>query len=247
MKVINRKGWVKIQQMYENLELDLDLKLFFYGHWGILWKWSMGRVGWKYSKCMKTWSLTSTWSYFLWSLGHIMKVVYRKGWVKVQQMYENLELDLDLKLFFYGHWGILWKWSMGRVGWKYSKCMKTWSLTSTWSYFFMVTGAYYESGLWEGFGENTANVWKLGAWPRLEVTCYGHWGMLWKWAIGRIGWKYSKCMKTWSMTSTWSYWVWSIWPRTPSIFLALNFCSLTDYQKLWHNCSLFVKTFSDRN
>ena len=27
-----------------------------------------------------------------------MKVVYRKGWVKVQQMYENLELDLDLKL-----------------------------------------------------------------------------------------------------------------------------------------------------
>ena len=27
-----------------------------------------------------------------------MKVVYRKGWVKIQQMYENLELDLDLKL-----------------------------------------------------------------------------------------------------------------------------------------------------
>ena len=40
-----------------------------------------------------------------------MKVVYRKGWVKIQQMYENLELDLNLKLLF------------------------------------MVTGAYYESGL----------------------------------------------------------------------------------------------------
>ena len=40
-----------------------------------------------------------------------MKVVYRKGWVRIQQMYENLELDLDLKLLF------------------------------------MVTGAYYESGL----------------------------------------------------------------------------------------------------
>ena len=29
-----------------------------------------------------------------------MKVVYRKGWVKIQQMYENLELDLNLKLLF---------------------------------------------------------------------------------------------------------------------------------------------------
>ena len=29
-----------------------------------------------------------------------MKVVYRKGWVKIQQMYENLEPDLDLKLLF---------------------------------------------------------------------------------------------------------------------------------------------------
>ena len=51
-----------------------------------------------------------------------MKVVYWKGWVKIQQMYENLELDLDLKFLF------------------------------------MVTGAYYESGLSEGLGENTANV-----------------------------------------------------------------------------------------
>ena len=40
-----------------------------------------------------------------------MKVVYRKGWVKIQQIYENLEFDLDLKLLF------------------------------------MVTEAYYESGL----------------------------------------------------------------------------------------------------
>ena len=32
---------------------------------------------------------------------------------------------------------------------------------------------------------------------------------------------------------------------TPLTFLALNFCSLTDYQKLFHNCSLFVKTFFD--
>ena len=29
-----------------------------------------------------------------------MMVVYRKGWVKIQQMYENLELDLDLTLSF---------------------------------------------------------------------------------------------------------------------------------------------------
>ena len=29
-----------------------------------------------------------------------MKVVYRKGWVKIQQMYENSELDLHLKLLF---------------------------------------------------------------------------------------------------------------------------------------------------
>ena len=30
-------------------------------------------------------------------------------------------------------------------------------------------------------------------------------------------------------------------------FLALNFYSLTNYQKLWHNCSLFVKTSFDSN
>ena len=29
-----------------------------------------------------------------------MKVVYGKGWVKIQQMYENLEIDLHLKLLF---------------------------------------------------------------------------------------------------------------------------------------------------
>ena len=29
-----------------------------------------------------------------------MKVVYRKGWVKIQQIYENLEFDLELKLLF---------------------------------------------------------------------------------------------------------------------------------------------------
>ena len=33
----------------------------------------------------------------------------------------------------------------------------------------------------------------------------------------------------------------------PSIFLALNFYSLTDSQKLWHNCSLFVNTSFDTN
>ena len=33
----------------------------------------------------------------------------------------------------------------------------------------------------------------------------------------------------------------------PSIFLALNFCSFTDCQKLWHNCSLFVNTSFDTN
>ena len=31
---------------------------------------------------------------------YYMIVVYRKGWVKIQQMYEKLELDLDLKLLF---------------------------------------------------------------------------------------------------------------------------------------------------
>ena len=33
----------------------------------------------------------------------------------------------------------------------------------------------------------------------------------------------------------------------PSIFLALNFCSLTYYQNIWHNCSFFVKTSLDPN
>ena len=33
----------------------------------------------------------------------------------------------------------------------------------------------------------------------------------------------------------------------PSIFLALNLCSLTDCPKLWHNCSLFVNTSFDTN
>ena len=33
----------------------------------------------------------------------------------------------------------------------------------------------------------------------------------------------------------------------PLIFLALNFCSWTDCQKLWHNCSLFVNTSFDTN
>ena len=34
---------------------------------------------------------------------------------------------------------------------------------------------------------------------------------------------------------------------SPSIFLALIFYSLTDCQKLWHNCSLFVNTSFDTN
>ena len=33
----------------------------------------------------------------------------------------------------------------------------------------------------------------------------------------------------------------------PSILLAINVCSLTDCQKLWHNCSLFVNTSFDTN
>ena len=49
--------------MYENLEIDLDLKLLF----------------------MVTGAVT-------------MKVVNRKGWVKIQQMYESSEFVLDLKL-----------------------------------------------------------------------------------------------------------------------------------------------------
>ena len=31
--------------------------------------------------------------------------------------------------------------------------------------------------------------------------------------------------------------------QTPSDFLPLNYCPLTDYQKLWHNCSLFKTSF----
>ena len=34
---------------------------------------------------------------------------------------------------------------------------------------------------------------------------------------------------------------------TPPRLLALNFCSLTDCQKLWHNCFLFVNTSFDTN
>ena len=34
---------------------------------------------------------------------------------------------------------------------------------------------------------------------------------------------------------------------SPSNFLALNFCSFTDCQKLWHNCSLLVNTTFDIN
>ena len=33
----------------------------------------------------------------------------------------------------------------------------------------------------------------------------------------------------------------------PSIFLALNFCSMADYQNLWRNFSLFIKTSFDPN
>ena len=35
--------------------------------------------------------------------------------------------------------------------------------------------------------------------------------------------------------------------RYKGIFLALNFCFLTDYQKLWYTCFLFVKTSFDPN
>ena len=33
----------------------------------------------------------------------------------------------------------------------------------------------------------------------------------------------------------------------PLEYLALNFCSLTDYRKLWYNCSLLVKIYFDAN
>ena len=36
-------------------------------------------------------------------------------------------------------------------------------------------------------------------------------------------------------------------PLSPSIFLALKFYSSTDWQKLWHNCSLFVNASFDTN
>ena len=45
-----------------------------------------------------------------------MKVVYRKGWVKIQQMYENVELDLHLMLLFMVTGACYESGSIGRVG-----------------------------------------------------------------------------------------------------------------------------------
>ena len=75
-----------------------------------------------------------------------MKVVYRKGWVKIQQMYENLEFDLDLKLLFMvtGH---IMK-VVYRKGWvKIQQMYENLELDLDLKLLFMVTGAYYESGL----------------------------------------------------------------------------------------------------
>ena len=75
-----------------------------------------------------------------------MKVVYRKGWVKIQQMYENLELDLDLKLLFmvtgaYYESGL-------RKGWvKIQQMYENLELDLHLKLLFMVTGAFYECGL----------------------------------------------------------------------------------------------------
>ena len=76
-----------------------------------------------------------------------MIVVYRKGWVKIQQMYENLELDLDLKyncLWSLGHIMIV----VYRKGWvKIQQMYENLELGLDLKLLFMVTGAYYESGL----------------------------------------------------------------------------------------------------
>ena len=77
-----------------------------------------------------------------------MKVVYRKGWVKIQQMYENLELDLDLKPSYC-------LWSLERImkvvyrkGWvKIQQMYENLELDLDLKLLFMVTGTYYERGL----------------------------------------------------------------------------------------------------
>ena len=74
-----------------------------------------------------------------------MKVVYRKGWVKIQQMYENLELDLHLKLLFMvtGAMNVVY-----RKGWvKIQQMYENLEFDLDLKLLFMVTGAYYESGL----------------------------------------------------------------------------------------------------
>ena len=49
---------------------------------------------------MKTWSLTLDLRLLFMVTGAYYESGLRKGWVKIQQMYQNLELDLDMKLLF---------------------------------------------------------------------------------------------------------------------------------------------------
>ena len=75
-----------------------------------------------------------------------MKVVYRKGWVKIQQMYENLGLDLDLKLLFMVTRHIMKV--VYRKGWvQIQQMYENLELDLDLKLLFMVTGACYESGL----------------------------------------------------------------------------------------------------
>ena len=76
-----------------------------------------------------------------------MKVVYGKGWMKIQQMYENLEPDLDMKLLFMVTGAYIMK-VVYRKGWvKIQQMYENLEFDLDLKLLFMVTGAYYESGL----------------------------------------------------------------------------------------------------
>ena len=75
-----------------------------------------------------------------------MKVVYRKSWVKIQQMYENLGLDLHLKLLFMVT-GACYESGL-RKGWvKIQQMYENLGLDLHLKLLFVVAGACYESGL----------------------------------------------------------------------------------------------------
>ena len=96
-------------------------------------------------------------TFIICSSGHKQKHGVEASRAKIQQIYENLDFDLDLKLLFmvteaYYESGL-------RKGWvEIQQMYENLKLDLHMKLLFMVTGAYYESGLYEGLGENTANV-----------------------------------------------------------------------------------------